>query len=673
MSELISTKVRREHLSRMAFLYVRQSTLRQVYENGESTKRQYALKERLIGMGWDENMIEVIDSDLGQSGSDSEGRQGFQYLISEVSMGRAGIIAGIEVSRLSRSSSDWNRLLQIAALSDALIMDEDGIYNVNDFNDRLLLGLKGTLSEAELHYLRARMRGGLLNKAKRGELKRAIPIGYLYDENGQIGKDPDAQVQEAIALFFNTFTRIGSACGLVREYERQDFLFPHRQHRGFKPGELSWKKMNLSTALLTLKNPIYAGIYVFGKTQVQYSVSGRRNLLVPKEQYHAWLPNSHPAYISEAQFDENSRQLDKNAHPKSGSEEGGAVREGAALLQGIAICGKCGRKMTVRYGNSSPTKQPLYICDHNRRNYGEAVCQSVSGGNIDLTIEALLLETITPLTMDAAISIQREMAARKEEILRLYGQQMERARFEMDLAKRRYLHVDPDNRLVAAELEHDWNQKVISFETAKTTYEQKCDMEIRAVDEEMKRSLTQLISDFPKIWSDPQTSSREKKRIARHILEDVTITADTSKIVLGIRFKSGSTKILEIPRIKRNLNLVNREKEAAAEIQALLSLELTYCEIAEILNKKGLKNGLHGKPFDTNTVSSLINRYGLPTRTNIVMSKAEGWLTAKEKMAELGVNKSTLCRMRTSGKLIYKKCTYHGLAYLYKSENIDNC
>jgi len=329
--------------------------------------------------------------------------------------------------------------------------------------------------------------------------------------------------------------------------------------------------------------------------------------------------------------------------------------------------------MTVRYGNSSPTKQPLYICDHNRRNYGDAVCQSVSGGNIDLTIEALLLETITPLTMDAAISIQREMAARKEEILRLYGQQMERARFEMDLAKRRYLHVDPDNRLVAAELEHDWNQKVISFETAKTTYEQKCDMEIRAVDEEMKRSLTQLISDFPKIWSDPQTSSREKKRIARHILEDVTITADTSKIVLGIRFKSGSTKILEIPRIKRNLNLVNREKEAAAEIRALLSLELTYCEIAEILNEKGLKNGLHGKPFDTNTVSSLINRYGLPTRTSIVMSKAEGWLTAKEKMAELGVNKSTLCRMRTSGKLIYKKCSYHGLAYLYKSENIDNC
>ena len=672
MAELTQGKIKGEHLSRRAFLYIRQSTLRQVYENTESTKRQYALKGRLIGMGWDESMIEVIDSDLGQSGSESEARHGFQYLVSEVSLGRAGIIAGIEVSRLSRSSSDWNRLLQLAALSGTLIMDEDGIYNVNDFNDRLLLGLKGTLSEAEVYYLRSRMQGGLLNKAKRGELRRALPIGYIYDENGQIGKDPDAQVQEAVSLFFNTFTRTGSAGSLVREYKKQGFLFPHRQHKGFKLGELLWKEMTLSTALHVLKNPMYAGIYTFGRTQVKYSVGGRMNVLMPKEQYHAWLPDSHPAYISEPQFDENINILEKNSRPKPSTEHGGAVREGSALLQGIALCGKCGRGMSLRYSNSNSAKQPVYICDYNRRQYGGVACQNVLGGNIDLTIEALLLETINPLTMDAAISIQREMAERKEEVLRLYNQQVERARYEMNLAKRRYLHVDPDNRLVAAELECDWNQKVIAFESAKTAYEQKCELEVRAVDDEMKHSLAQLVSDFPKIWNDPRTSNREKKRIARHVLEDVTITADSSKIVLGIRFKSGSTKVIEIPRVKRNLNLIRMEEKAVSEIKPLLPLEKTYNEIAEILNGKGLNYGLNNKPFNSYAVSSLIYRYGLPKRTDIAMQNTEGWLTAKEKIAELGINKSTLYRLRKSNKLIYKKYNYHGLAYLYKPEDTTN-
>ena len=668
MAELLVSKVKREHLLRKAFLYVRQSTLYQVKNNTESSLRQYGLKEKLVAMGWEERMIEVIDCDLGQSGLYSEGRNGFQYLVSEVSLGRAGIIAGIEVSRLSRSSSDWNRLLQIAALSDALIMDEDGLYNVNDFNDRLLLGLKGTLSEAELHYLRARMRGGLLSKAERGELRKAIPIGYVYSEDKLVIKDPNAQVQEAIMMLFSCFARVGSAAKLVREYGSQGIHFPCRQHKGFKVGEVTWGKMTLSTALRTLKNPMYAGIYTFGISQVQHSVSGRKKVEVPREQYHAWLPNSHPAYISEAQFDENNRQLKKNAPPRSDREHGGAVREGSALLQGIALCGKCGRMMSLRYSVARPIPQPFYRCDHNFRAYGEAVCQHVAGGNIDLTIEELLLETINPLTMDAAISIQREMAQRKNEILGYYGKQVEQARYEMDLAKRRYLQVDPDNRLVAAELEFDWNQKVLAHESAKTAYDQQCEKEVRAVDDEMKLSLTQLISNFPNIWNDARTSNREKKRIARLILEDVTITADTSKIVLGIQFKEGATKVIEIPKVKKSLNLLRAEKEAVTEIEALLPSNLTYGEIAETLNGKGLLYGSKGNPFNVNSISSLVKRYGLPSRAAIAKSNEDGWLTAKEKMAELGITKAKLYRMRTSGKLVFKKCNYHGQAYLYKPE-----
>jgi hypothetical protein len=512
------------------------------------------------------------------------------------------------------------------------------------------------------------MRGGLLNKAKRGDLKRAIPIGYVYDDNGRIIMDPDAQVREAITMFFNTFTRVGSAGGIVREYVNQEILFPHRQHKGFRLGELSWKKMTLSTAVQTLKNPMYAGVYTFGKTQAKNTVHGCKHVVVPREQYHAWLPNSHPQYISEAQFDENNRQLVENSHPRPGGGHGGAVREGSALLQGIALCGKCGRRMTTRYSNSNMANQPMYVCDHNRRHHGEAPCQFVSGGNIDITIESMLLETINPLTIDAAIAIQREMSERKEEIFRMYSQQMERARYDMDLVKRRYLLVDPDNRLVAADLERDWNQKVISYETAKTAYEQKCGMEICAVDDEMNLSLNQLIADFPKIWNDPRTSSREKKRIARHILEDVTITAGVSEILLGVRFKGGATSIIEIPKLKRNLNLINAEKDAVSEIRALLPSGMTYSEIADILNEKGLKNGLQDKPFTWQSISNLVQRFDLPTHTDIILSNVDGWLTAKDKMAELGIDKSTLYRMRKSGKVIFKECSYHGLAYLYKPD-----
>jgi len=670
------SKIKREHLIRKAFLYIRQSTLRQVYENTESTKRQYALREKLIGMGWDESRIEVIDSDLGQSGADSDGRKGFQYLVSEVSLGRAGAVAGIEVSRLSRSSSDWNKLLQIAALSDTIIMDEDGIYNVNDFNDRLLLGLKGTLSEAELHYLKARMRGGLLNKAKRGELVRPLAIGYVYDDDEQIIKDPDTQVQEAITQLFNSFKRIGSAGGVVREYTEQGLLFPNRQCNGFNPGDISWVKLTLSRAALIIKNPLYAGIYAYGKQQVQYTAGGRKKKTVPKEQYHAWLPNSHPAYISEAQFEENNSRLAENSSPRPDIGHGGAVREGPGLLQGIALCGVCGKKMSVNYCGRSPngTYQPMYICNYGYRQYcSGSKCQSVVGGNIDLTIGDLLLETINPLTVDAAVSIQREMTERKEEIIRLYGQQMERARYEMDLAKRRYLRVDPDNRLVAAELERDWNRKVAEYESAKMAYEQKCESEVRAVDEELSLALRQLVSDFPKIWNDPQTSNKEKKRIARLVLEDVTITADPSKIVLGIRFKGGSAKVIEIPKIKHSLHMVDREKIIASEIKSLRSLGHTYQEMVDALNEKGYKNVFTGNPFSVYAVRSLMRRNGLPPqRKTIQPDDAKVWLTAKEKIAELGVSKDKFRRMRDDGELVFKQSLVsNSKRYLYQAGNHD--
>jgi len=661
------SKTKNTHLCRKAFLYIRQSTLRQVHENTESTKRQYALKERLIGVGWDEARIEVIDSDLGQSGAESEGRRGFQYLVSEVSLGHVGIIAGIEVSRLSRSSSDWNKLLQIAALSDTLIMDEDGIYNVNEFNDRLLLGLKGTLSEAELHYLKARMRGGLLNKAKRGELKRFLSIGYIYDDDGQIIKDPDAGVQQSIMTLFNTFKRVGSVFGVVREYEKLGILFPFRQCRGLKLGELSWVELRYTTAIRIFKNPLYAGIYTYGMYLTQHTVNGTKQKKAPREQYHAWLPNSHSAYISEGQFEENNRQITANAHPRYNTEHSGAVREGSSLLQGIAICGKCGKGMTIKYSKSNLTGQPLYICGNYSGHPGEGFCQRVAGGNVDITIEKLLLETINPMMIESAVSIQQEMTARKEEILLVYSQQAERARYDMELAKRRYLRVDPDNRLVAAELERDWEQKVSDYESAKMAYEQKCETEVRIIDDKLKLALEQLVSDFPQIWNDPQTSNKDKKRIARHILEDVTITAEHSKIVLGVRFKGDATKVIQIPKTMMSLDVYDMEPLAVEDIRQLRPLGMTYQEMADILNKKGYKFGVKGRSFDDNAVRQLIRKYNLPKCLDIFQEA--GWLTLSEKMAELGVSRYKLYTMQQAGELVYKRCNLPGRPCLFAPEH----
>jgi hypothetical protein len=314
----------------------------------------------------------------------------------------------------------------------------------------------------------------------------------------------------------------------------------------------------------------------------------------------------------------------------------------------------------------------MYVCNYGYREYCTgSKCQSVVGGNIDLTIGALLLETINPLTIDAAVSIQREMTDRKEDIIRLYGQQMERARYEMDLAKRRYLRVDPDNRLVAAELERDWNQKVAEYEAAKTAYEQKCEMEVRAVDEEMSLALRQLVSDFPKIWNDPETSNKEKKRIARLVLEDVTITADPSRIVLGIRFKGGSTKVIEIPRIKHSLHMVDKEKSIASEIKSLRSLGHTYQEMVDILSERGCKNVFTGDPFSVYAVRSLMRRNGLPPQRESP-DGAKLWLTAKEKIEEIGVSKDQFRRMRDNGELVFKQpVNPKSMRYLYQAENYD--
>jgi DNA invertase Pin-like site-specific DNA recombinase len=356
-------KVTAQHLKRNAYLYVRQSTLRQVFENTESTERQYALKQRAVALGWPQDQVIVIDDDQGQSGATMAGRDGFQRLVADVGMGRAGIVMGLEVSRLARNSSDWHRLLEICALSSTLILDEDGVYDPGHFNDRLLLGLKGTMSEAELHVLRARLRGGLINKARRGELESKLPIGLIYDGNGRTILDPDKQVQESIRALFQNFRRTGSAFATVRAFHKQGLKFPRRPRTGPARGEVVWGDLVHSRVLWILHNPRYAGAFFFGRSRHRY-VGGRMasSEALPRDQWTSFIQDAHVGYIGWDEFEENQRTLRANSQAHGLDRRKSPPREGPALLQGLVMCGICGGRMTVRYYRRAGKLVPNYVC-----------------------------------------------------------------------------------------------------------------------------------------------------------------------------------------------------------------------------------------------------------------------------------------------------------------------
>jgi DNA invertase Pin-like site-specific DNA recombinase len=491
-------KVTPRHLQRNAYLYARQSTLRQVLENTESTKRQYALRERAVALGWPIERVITIDSDLGQSGASAADREGFQRLVTEVSLGRAGIVLGLEVSRLARHCSDWHRLLEICALTDTLILDEDGLYDPSHCNDRLLLGLKGTFSEAELHVLRARLRGGILNKAKRGELKNPLPVGLVYDPHVRVVLDPDRQVQQALQVFFATFERTGSACATVKYFREQGLLFPRRLRRGVRQGELVWGALVESRALQLLHNPRYAGAFFHSRTRTCKSKNGHASCRhLPPEEWQTLLPDAHPGYIPWEQSQCNQQRLRENAHALGHDRRQSPAGEGPALLQGLVVCGRCGQRMTVRYHSRQAGLCPTYVCQREGMEHAARICQNIPGTSIDAAIGPVLMEMLTPLTLEVALTVQQELQQRLDEADRLRQQQVERARYEADLAQRRYLQVDPNNRFVADALEADWNDKLRGLTEAQEQYERQRQADRAVLDESSRQQILALATDFP--------------------------------------------------------------------------------------------------------------------------------------------------------------------------------
>ena len=640
-------KITATHLQRQAYLYVRQSTLRQVLENTESTKRQYALRERAVALGWPLDRVVVIDSDLGQSGADSD-RLGFQQLVAAVGLGEVGVVLGLEVSRLARSSSDWHRLLEICALTDTLILDEDGLYNPGHFNDRLLLGLKGTMSEAELHVLRARLIGGQRAKASRGELEMKLPIGLVHDSTGKVVLDPDLQVQAALRTFFETFRRTGSATSTVRSFREQGLLFPRRLSSGPHQGELAWGPLLHWRALRALKNPRYAGAFVFGQTQTRRTPHGtERRVQLPREQWHTLIRDAHPGYIAWAEYEENLRRLHDNAQACGADRRHGPPREGPALLQGLAVCGRCGGRMTIRYYVSHREVVPEYVCQREGIEHAQAICQRIVGGALDRAIGELLVETVSPLALEVALAVQDELEARAQEVDRMRRQQVERARYEAELAQRRYLRVDPDNRLVADSLEADWNTKLRALSAAQEEYERQRTAEGGALSADQRRQVMTLVTDFPRLWHDPATPQRERKRMVRLLLEDVTLLK-ADEVVAQIRFRGGATHTLRLPLPRSAPELRKTHSTVVAEIDRLIDTH-TDVEIAEILNARSLRPGVADR-FSTIIISHIRQQYRLESRFSRL--RQQGMLTLQEMTAALGLDPGTVKKRATRGQLV---------------------
>jgi DNA invertase Pin-like site-specific DNA recombinase len=641
-----SKKVRASHLQRDAYLYIRQSTLKQVQENVESTKRQYALRQKAVALGWPQDGVIVIDSDLGQSGAQSSDREGFQRLVSEVSLGKAGLVMGLEVSRLARNSADWHRLLELCAFTDTLIADEDGVYDPASFNDRLLLGLKGTMSEAELHYLKSRMQGGLMNKAKRGALRIPLPVGLIYDCNGETVLDPNQQVQDSVKLVFELFNQTGSAHATCKEYEKRGLKFPLLLRRGSHKGEMVWKTLLYSRVVAILDNPRYAGVYCFGRSRARKNPDGKCIIRQNPPEEWIFIPDAHPGYISLDEYKSNKRRLKENSSSFGNDRRYNTPREGPALLQGRVICGVCGTRMQVRYNGKRENLSPVYRCCTQRKRTSAPTCQTVSGTRIDAAIEQLLFEVVTPMSLELAISVQEEMQARWHEVDALRSKEVERVRYEAELARRRFMQVEPENRLVANSLEAEWNKKLLALNAAVEQYEQQKKSDLLKLTEEQKLQVMALVHDFRKLWSDPGVTFKERKRIVSFMIEDVTLTKGKF-ISVQVRFKGGAERSLQFPK---SPPLWERQRTPANVVSEIASLAKgsTDRQIAKQLNSQGRKSGT-GKAFDRCIIQHIRFRYGIKSLFENL--REQGLLTKEEISEVLGVTPQTILAWRKKGSL----------------------
>ena len=656
-TDTASSKVTAAHLSKAALLYVRQSTLKQVLNNTESAIRQYDLRGRAIAPGWAGDQITVTGIDQGHSGASAADREGFQQLVAEVSLGRAGIVLGLECSRLARNSADWHQLLELCGMTGTLICDEDGLYDPRNFNDRLLLGMKGQMPEAELHFIRARLRGGILSKARRGELIMPLPVGLVYDAAGHVIPDPDTAVRGALAHLFATFEATGSASACVKAFNAAGLRFPWRHLKGPRKGEIDWKPLQHHTVLRVLHNPRYAGCFTYGRHRYHQQPGGKMtSRLLPREEWISFIPGAHPGYITLGQYDANRDRLTANAAAHGRDRVTGPPREGTALLQGIIICGRCGARMTVRYHQRGDQDLPTYVCQRDGIANGHRICTTIPGHSPGQRIGMLLIETLTPLATEAALTVQAELQHRADEADALRAAHVERARYHADLARRRYLAVDPANRLVAGTLEADWNTSLRAQNEAQEAYDNARQQHLRQLTDAQKARIGQLVTDLPAIWNDPATPARERKRITRLLLTDVTVTRTSHTITAHIRLPGGQDCTLRLPVPQTAWELRQTSPQVVTAVDELPDHH-THAQIADILNTRGMVSG-EGRPFHHLIIMRIRDHYQLRTREQRL--RDAGMLTLTEIAALLSVSTGTVKAWHHAGLITGHPCNDKG-------------
>ena len=613
------------HLAHKAIIYIRQSTPHQVLSNQESLRLQYALKQRAINLGWRDEDIEIIDTDLGLTGAFAQQREGFKDVIAQVTLGQVGIILSSEVTRLSRNCSDWYPLLDICGYKNCLIADRDGVYDPASTNGRLLLGLKGQLSEFELHTIRARMTAGLLNKAERGELALSLPVGLVRDRQGQVHKDPNLEVQARLELVFSTFLLRRSGSKVLEYFIQQQLLLPRRD----RFGDLIWKKPSIAAILSILKNPAYAGAFVYGRTRTLRGPSGQvTQKRLPLEQWKIRVNDKYPPYISWATFEQIQAMLQDNHAEYDRNKSRGVPRPGSALLHGIVYCGECGHKMVVEYKGGT-----RYLCNYHRQQFRSPVCQNIPGDPVDAAIVKAFFEALSPLELNAydrALTTKNET---DQQLDRAHRQQLERLRYEAALAQRQFNQVDPDNRLVAAELEKRWEATLVALKQAEETYalkQQQADPP-PVLSSELKAAFTDIGQKLPQIWDRDVLPRQTKKALLRTLIDKVVIHRPLPEVVqTRVVWKGGDVSTLQVPVPVGSLSDLSGAQEMEKIILELSQAGKSDEVIADHLTALGYRSP--SKPFVLpNTVKIIRLKHGVfQVRSQSHPRHIPGYLTTSQ-------------------------------------------
>lgn len=655
------TKIAPRHLEKTAYVYIRQSSMGQVRHHRESTERQYALEDKARSLGWATSRIQVLDGDLGRSGSSSTDRTDFKALVADVSLARAGAVLALEASRLARSNADWHRLIEICGITGTLIIDEDGCYDPCDFNDGLLLGLKGTMAQAELHFIRARLQGGKLNKAQKGELRFPLPVGYVFDDADRIVKDPDSQVRSAIELVFTAFQQTGSAYGVVQRFAAENLLFPKRSYGGAWAGKLQWGRLTDSRALEILKNPSYAGIYAFGrfrcvKDVLQDGEVRSRIARMPRDQWLVEIRDHHEGYTS---FAEHLKNLEIIAHNRTNPQEAvlsGPAREGLAMLQGLLICGRCGRRLTPRYRGNGGI-YPVYECNWRKREgLSKTSCMSVQCGYLDRAVEQRVLEVVNEEQLNLALEAYEILEHREQQISAQWKLRLQRAEYEVQLAQRRYEQVDPENRLVAATLERRWNDALVELEAVGQQIAQ-VQQQNNIVTSQQRADVMALAENLPRLWQSEHTSAKDKKRILQLLLQDITLEKPQQGLaVLHLRWQGGVCEDLHVELPRPAAERWRHSDELVERVRALAQ-EYSDDEIAAKLNAEGLKSA-KGNSFTRSSISWIRHKHAVPPATK----KKPGELTVQQVAERFGVSPNVVYYW-ISRKIIPARRLNHGSPY----------